>query len=130
MPSVFSKIVAGEIPSYTVAESEHFFAFLDINPLALGHTLVVPKEEVDYFFDLTDQRIAELQVFAARIARSIKQVTGCKRVGQAIIGFEVPHAHLHLVPMNQVIDLDFSKPKLKFSDEQMIEIASAIAFQL
>lgn len=130
MASIFSKIIAGEIPSYTVAESEHFYAFLDINPLSKGHTLVVPKEEVDYFFDLPDQRLGELQVFAARIARSIKHVTNCKRVGQAVLGFEVPHAHLHLVPMNSTADLDFSRPKLKLSSEEMSQIAEAIALNL
>lgn len=130
MASIFSKIIVGEIPSYTVAESEHFYAFLDINPLAKGHTLVVPKEEVDYFFDLSDHRLGELQIFAARIARSMKQVTNCKRVGQAVLGFEVPHAHLHLVPMNSTSDLDFSRPKLQLSSKEMSQIAEAIALNL
>lgn len=130
MASVFSRIVTGEIPSYAVAESEHFFAFLDINPLAKGHTLVIPKEEVDYFFDLSDQRLAELQVFAARIARSIKRVTQCERVGQAVLGFEVPHAHMHLVPMNNTSDLNFARPKLQLSETEMREIAEAIALNL
>lgn len=130
MASIFSKIVSGEIPSYTVAESEHFYAFLDINPLAKGHTLVIPKEEVDYFFDLPDNRLAELQVFAARIARAIKLVTNCKRVGQAVLGFEVPHAHLHLVPMNDTSDLNFARPKLSVTAEEMRKIAGDIALKL
>ncbi len=130
MASIFAKIVNGEIPSYTVAESEHFYAFLDVNPLSKGHTLVVPKEEIDYFFDLSNQKLGDMQVFAARIARSIKKVTGCSRVGQAVIGFEVPHAHLHLIPMNNMADIDFSKPKLKVSTDEMKAIAEAIASQL
>lgn len=130
MASIFSKIVSGEIPSFTVAESEYFYAFLDINPLAKGHTLVIPKEEVDYFFDLPDNRLAELQVFAARIARAIKLVTNCKRVGQAVLGFEVPHAHLHLVPMNDTSDLNFARPKLNITAEEMRKIAEDIALKL
>lgn len=124
--TIFSKIVAGEIPSYKCAESDRFYAFLDINPLAKGHTLVIPKREVDYFFDLTDEEIAEMQVFAKHVARAIKQVCPCVKVGQAVLGLEVPHAHIHLVPMQSEGDLNFANAKLQVAPEEMQEIANKI----
>jgi len=130
MPSIFSRIVAGEIPSYKVAEDDKHLAFLDINPIARGHTLVIPKEEVDYIFDLDDDLLASLLVFAKRVALAIEKTIRCQRVGIAVIGLEVPHAHVHLVPLQGMYDIDFSKPKLKFSDQEFQEIASAIRHQL
>jgi len=130
MPSIFSRIVAGEIPSYKVAEDDKHLAFLDINPIARGHTLVIPKEEVDYIFDLDDDLLASLLVFAKRVALAIEKTIRCQRVGIAVIGLEVPHAHVHLVPLQGMYDIDFSKPKLKFSDQEFQEIASAIRNQL
>lgn len=124
--TIFSKIVAGEIPSYKCAESDRFYAFLDINPLAKGHTLVIPKREVDYFFDLTDEEIAEMQVFAKHVAQAIKQVCPCVKVGQAVLGLEVPHAHIHLVPMQSEGDLNFANAKLQVAPEEMQEIANKI----
>lgn len=124
--TIFSKIVAGEIPSYKCAESDRFYAFLDINPLAKGHTLVIPKREVDYFFDLTDEEIAEMQVFAKHVAQAIKQVCPCIKVGQAVLGLEVPHAHIHLVPMQSEGDLNFAHAKLQLAPEEMQEIANKI----
>lgn len=124
--TIFSKIVAGEIPSYKCAESDRFYAFLDINPLAKGHTLVIPKREVDYFFDLTDEEIAEMQVFAKHVAQAIKQVCPCVKVGQAVLGLEVPHAHIHLVPMQSEGDLNFANAKLQVAPEEMQEIANRI----
>lgn len=125
--TIFSKIVAGEIPSYKCAESDNFYAFLDINPLAKGHTLVIPKREVDYFFDLTDREIAEMQVFAKHVAQAIKQVCPCIKVGQAVLGLEVPHAHIHLVPMQSEGDLNFANAKLQLAPEEMQEIADKIS---
>ncbi len=119
MSTIFSKIIAGEIPAYTVAESVEFLAFLDINPLAEGHVLVIPKKEVDYIFDLDDETYTGLQLFAKIVATGIKAAIPCKKVGVAVIGLEVPHAHIHLIPMNQVDDLNFSRPKLKFSPEEL-----------
>lgn len=124
--TIFSKIVAGEIPSYKCAESDRFYAFLDINPLAKGHTLVIPKREVDYFFDLTDEEIAEMQVFAKHVAEAIKQVCPCVKVGQAVLGLEVPHAHIHMVPMQSEGDLNFANAKLQVAPEEMQEIANKI----
>ena len=120
-------IVAGDIPSYKVAEDDQFYAFLDINPLAKGHTLVIPKREVDYFFDLTDEEIAAMQVFAKHVAAAIKEAFPCKKVGQAVLGLEVPHAHIHLVPMQSEKDMLFSNPKLKLTPEEFKAIAEAIA---
>ena len=117
--TIFSKIVSGEIPAYKVAESIDFLAFLDINPLAEGHVLAIPKKEVDYLFDLDDETYAGLQIFAKIVAIGIKKAIPCKRVGVAVIGLEVPHAHVHLIPMNHVSDLDFSRPKLKFTAEEL-----------
>ncbi len=129
MPSIFSKIAAGEIPSYRVAEDEHYYAFLDINPVAEGHTLVIPKHEVDYIFDLDDTEYGGLQLFAKRVAAAIDKALPCKRVGVAVMGLEVPHAHIHLVPLNSEGDMDFRKPKLSLSSERMQEIANQISSQ-
>ena len=126
MASIFSRIIAGEIPCYKVAENEKFFAFLDIAPLAKGHTLVVPKREVDYFFDLEDDELAEMVVFAKQIAKKIKATTGCKKVATVVLGLEVAHAHIHLIPMNSEIDVDFSKEKLSLTAEEFQKIASEL----
>lgn len=127
MASVFTKIVNGEIPSYKVAESSHCYAFLDINPLVEGHTLVIPKKEVDYLFDLDEELYTELMLFARKVARAVRAATPCKRVGVAVLGMEVPHAHIHLVPLNTEGDLDFKRKKLELPSERFAEIASAIA---
>ena len=127
MATIFSKIVSGEIPSYKVAEDDRFYAFLDINPLAKGHTLVIPKREVDYFFDLSDEEIAAMQVFAKRVALAIKKSFACVKVGQAVLGLEVPHAHIHLVPMASEKDMLFSNPKLKLTSDEFVEIVQKIA---
>lgn len=127
MATIFSKIVAGDIPSYKVAEDEHFYAFLDINPLVKGHTLVIPKREVDYFFDLTDEEIGAMQVFAKKVAQAIKKAYPCIKVGQAVLGLEVPHAHIHLVPMQKEKDMLFSNPKLQLTPDEFKEIAANIA---
>ena len=126
MATIFSKIVAGEIPSYKCAENDRFYAFLDISPLVKGHTLVVPKREVDYIFDLTDEEIGAMQVFAKHVAVAIRKAFPCIKVGQAVLGLEVPHAHIHLVPMQSEKDMLFSNPKLAFSDEEFQAIARAI----
>ncbi len=128
--TLFTKIINGEIPSYKVAEDDHFYAFLDINPLQKGHTLVVPKlpePEADYIFDLDDQTLADMMVFAKRVAIGIKQATDCKRVGVAVLGMEVNHVHVHLVPMNSERDMLFTNPKLQLSADEMSEIANSIA---
>ena len=127
MPSIFSRIIAGEIPSYKVAEDERHYAFLDINPMAEGHTLVVPKHEVDYIFSLSAEEYAALQLFAKRVAAAVEKAVPCKRIATAVIGLEVPHAHIHLVPINKEADMDFRAPKLQLSPERMAEIAEAIA---
>ncbi len=127
MASIFSRIIAGEIPSYRVAEDEKHYAFLDINPLSEGHTLVVPKREVDYIFNLDDAEYADLQLFAKRVAAAIEKSVSCKRIGVAVIGLEVPHAHIHLVPITSEADMDFRREKLSLSPERMAEIASSIA---
>lgn len=126
MATIFSRIVAGEIPCYKVAENEKFFAFLDINPLVKGHTLVIPKQEVDYIFDLSDEDLAGMQVFAKQVAVAIKKAFPCIKVGQAVLGLEVPHAHIHLIPMQSEKDMLFSNPKLKLTDEEFRQIAAAI----
>lgn len=123
---IFSKIAAGEIPSYKCAESEQFYAFLDINPLVKGHTLVIPRREVDYIFDMDDDEIAEFQVFAKKVAVAIKRAFPCIKVGEAVLGLEVPHAHIHLVPMQSEKDMIFSNPKLSFSEEEFKETAAKI----
>ncbi len=124
MASIFSRIIAGEIPCYKVAENDRFFAFLDIAPLAKYHTLVVPKREVDYFYDLEDDELQEMMVFAKNIAKKIKATTECKKVATVVLGLEVPHAHIHLVPMNTEKDVDFSKEKLSLTPEEFQKIAS------
>ena len=124
--TIFSRIVAGEIPSYKIAEDENYYAFLDISPLQKGHTLVIPKREVDYIFDLTDEEIAGLQVFAKKVATAIKKAIPCVKVGQCVLGLEVPHAHIHLVPMQSEKDMNFSNPKLQLSSEEMAAIADKI----
>lgn len=124
--TIFSKIIAGEIPSYKCAENEAFYAFLDINPVAVGHTLVVPKLEVDYIFDLPDDQLAAMTVFAKRVAAAIKQAYPCTKVGMAVLGLEVPHAHIHLIPLNSEGDMDFRKAKLRLSADEMAEVARRI----
>ena len=126
MATIFSRIIAGEIPSYKVAENEQFYAFLDINPLVKGHTLVVPKREVDYIFDLEDDEVAAMHVFAKSVALAIQQAFPCKKVGEAVIGLEVPHAHIHLIPIQKESDMHFSNPKLQLSGEEFVAIAKAI----
>ena len=126
MASIFSRIIAGEIPCYKVAENEKFFAFLDIAPLAKCHTLVVPKREVDYFYDLEDDELAEMIVFAKSIAKKIQATTQCKKVATVVLGLEVAHAHIHLVPMNSEKDVDFSREKLSLSPEEFAEIARSL----
>ena len=126
MASIFSRIIAGEIPCYKVAENDKFFAFLDIAPLAKGHTLVVPKREVDYFFDLEDDELAEMVVFAKQIAKKIKATAGCKKVATVVLGLEVAHAHIHLVPMNAENDVDFKREKLNLTQEEFVEIANSL----
>lgn len=127
MATIFSKIINGEIPCYKIAENDKFFAFLDISPLAKGHTLVVPKIEVDYIFDLEDSLLAEMMVFSKKIAKAIKKVIDCQRIGIAVIGLEVPHCHIHLCPINGLGDLDFKKEKLTLSQEEFKVIAESIA---
>ena len=126
MASIFSRIIAGEIPCYKVAENDKFFAFLDIAPLAKGHTLVVPKREVDYFYDLEDEELAEMIVFAKQIAKKIKATTACTKVATVVLGLEVAHAHIHLIPMNTEKDVDFSREKLKLTPEEFTEISSSL----
>lgn len=127
MATIFSRIIAGEIPCYKVAENDKFFAFLDINPLVKGHALVVPKQEVDYIFDLSDEDLAAMHVFAKQIALAIQKAFPCKKVGEAVIGLEVPHAHIHLIPIQKESDMLFSNPKLKLSEEEFKTIAQAIS---
>ena len=126
MATIFSKIIAGEIPSYKIAENEKFYAFLDINPLVKGHTLVVPKQEVDYIYDLSDEDLAQMHVFAKTVAKAIEKVIPCKRIGVAVMGLEVPHAHIHLIPINSESDRIISNPKLKLSDEEFKSIANLV----
>jgi histidine triad (HIT) family protein len=126
MATVFSKIIKGEIPCYKIAENENCFAFLDINPLRAGHTLVVPKSETDYIFDLNDSQLSELILFSKKVAAAIEKVIPCKRIGVAVLGLEVPHAHIHLVPMDKMDDINFKNPKLRFTPEEFNEIAAKI----
>ena len=126
MATVFSKIINGEIPSYKIAENDDFYAFLDINPLAKGHTLVIPKEEIDYLFDIDDELYKELFVFSKKVAIAIEKVISCKRIGIAVVGLEVPHAHIHLIPLNHIYDIDFKKPKLTMKPEEFMRIAKEI----
>lgn len=124
--TIFSRIIAGEIPCYKVAEDDRFFAFLDINPMTKGHTLVVPKQETDYLFDLDDAMLADMMVFAKKVAASLQKQMDCVRVGVAVIGLEVPHAHIHLIPIKSESDMNFRNPKLKLSPEEMQEIAETV----
>lgn len=126
MASIFSKIVAGEIPAYKVAENDEFLAFLDISPLVLGHTLVIPKKEVDYIFDVEDELYQGLMLFAKNVALAVKKAYPCQRVGMAVYGLEVPHAHIHLIPMNKMNDMNFANEKLKLSSAEFVEIANKI----
>ena len=130
MATIFSRIIAGEIPCYKVAEDDKFFAFLDINPLVKGHTLVIPKQEVDYIFDLRDEDLAEMHVFAKKVVLAIGKAFPCKKVGEAILGLEVPHAHIHLIPMRNEKDMLFSNPKLKLTDAEFKVVAEAIRMAL
>lgn len=127
MASIFTRIINGEIPSYKVAEDNNYYAFLDINPLVKGHTLVVPKKEVDYLFDVDDETLGGIAVFSKKVAKAIEAVIPCKRVGVAVLGLDVPHAHIHLIPINFGTDIEFSRPKLKLSPEEFKEIASRIS---
>jgi histidine triad (HIT) family protein len=127
MPSIFSRIVNGEIPSWKVAESELFMAFLDVNPLAKGHTLIVPKVETDYFFDLSDEEITSIMLFSKKVASAMRSTLPCLRIGMSVIGLEVPHAHIHLVPLNNMGDINFSSPRLNLSAEEMEAIAASIS---
>lgn len=123
---IFSKIAAGEIPSYKCAEDDDFYAFLDINPLAKGHTLVIPRREVDYIFDMSDEEIGEFEIFAKKVAIALRKVFPCKKVAQVVLGLEVPHAHIHLIPINSEADVDFRKEHLKLSEAEFQEIADKI----
>ncbi len=126
MATIFTKIINGEIPSYKIAEDENFYSFLDINPLVKGHTLVVPKKEVDYIFDLDDKTTADLNIFAKKIAKALDKAINCKRVGVIVIGTEVPHAHIHLIPFNEEVEMNFQRKKLEFSQSEFEKIASKI----
>ncbi|MEG2514361.1 MAG: HIT family protein [Bacteroidaceae bacterium] len=127
MATIFSRIIAGEIPCYKIAENDKFFAFLDINPLVKGHTLVIPKQEVDYIYDLKDEDLAAMHLFAKSVAKAIEKAIPCKRIGIAVMGLEVPHAHIHLIPINKESDMIISNPKLKLLPEEFTSIAEAIS---
>lgn len=127
MASIFSRIIAGEIPSYKVAEDENYYAFLDINPLTEGHTLVVPKKEIDYIFDLDDDTLTDMMLFAKQVETKIKQKIDCKRVAMVVLGLEIPHAHIHLIPIQSEKDVDFHREKLKLTPDEFKKIATAIA---
>ena len=127
MPSIFTNIVNGEIPCYKVAETETCLAFLDINPLTKGHTLVIPKLEVDYFYDLDDEVLSDVMVFSKKVAKAIQKVIPCERVGVSVIGLEVPHAHVHLIPFHKMSELSFANAKMKFSHEEFTAIANSIS---
>lgn len=127
MKGIFSRIASGEIPSYKIAESDRFFAFLDINPMAKGHTLVIPKEEIDYLFDLDDNLLKDMIVFSKRIAKAIKEAIPCARVGMMVVGMEVPHAHIHLIPINREGDMSLSNQRLKLDQKDFENIAKSIA---
>ncbi|MDR1739551.1 MAG: HIT family protein [Bacteroidales bacterium] len=126
MSSIFTKIIKGEIPSYKIAEDENYYAFLDINPIAEGHTLVIPKKEIDYIFDLDDETLSGLNIFAKKVAAAIKKAIPCKRVGMVVLGMEVPHAHIHLIPLNKESDANFTNTKLKLEPSEMQAIAEKI----
>lgn len=126
MSSIFTKIVNGEIPCYKVDENEDFLAFLDIQPIIKGHTLVIPKKEIDYIFDIDDKLLADYILFAKSVAKKMDKVFDCNRIGMTVVGLEVPHAHIHMMPINSITDMDFNKPKLSLSPEEMTEIAQSI----
>lgn len=126
MATIFSKIIAGDIPCHKIAEDERFLAFLDIMPLAKGHTLVIPKVEIDYIFDIDDDLLGDMMIFAKKVAKKLESKVVCERIGVAVIGLEVPHAHIHLVPINNVSDINFERPKLKFTQEELATIAENI----
>ncbi len=130
MATIFSKIVSGDIPAFKIAEDDNFVAFLDINPLAMGHTLVIPKQEVDYIFDIEDEVFCSLFLFSKKVAKAIKKAIPCTKVGIAVVGLEVAHAHIHLVPINDIYDIDFRKPKLQLSRTELEKIASLIASKI
>jgi histidine triad (HIT) family protein len=126
MASIFTRIIKGEIPCYKVSENEKFIAFLDVRPLAAGHTLIVPKQEIDYIFDLDDDTLAEMMLFAKKVAKAMKEVIDCRRIGIAVLGLEVPHAHIHLVPMNSEKDILFTNPRIQLTEEQFRTMAKSI----
>ena len=126
MATIFSKIISGEIPAYKILENDRYLAFLDVFPLAKGHTLVIPKKETDYIFDIDDKELGEMMVFAKKVANAIKSAFPCEKIGVSVVGLEVPHAHIHLIPINQVSDMNFSKPKLSFTKEEMESMAESI----
>ena len=126
MASIFTRIVQGEIPSHKIAESDRYYAFLDIRPLALGHTLVIPKQEVDYFFDLEDDLLAGIMVFAKGVAAAIEKTVPCQRIGVSVVGLEVPHAHVHLIPLNRISDMSFEKPPVPVTQEELADLAAKI----
>ena len=126
MASIFSKIIAGEIPCYKIAESDRFLAFFDINPIAIGHTLVIPKKEVDYIFDVEDQDLGDMMIFAKKVAKAMQACIACNRIGVTVIGLEVPHAHIHLIPINNLHDMNFEKPKKSLAKEQFETLAEQI----
>ncbi len=128
--TIFSKIINGEIPCFKLAENDQFLSFLDINPLQLGHALVIPKIEIDYFFDLDDATIADMMVFSKRVARAIEMVVPCERIGVAVLGLEVPHAHVHLIPIHGIGDIDFSKPRVQWNSEEFTKLAGEIAVKV
>lgn len=130
MASIFTKIVAGQIPSYKIVEDDRFFAFLDINPLAKGHTLVIPKKEIDYLFDIDDDTLAAMTIFAKRVAMAIEKTIVCKRIGVAVLGLEVPHAHIHLVPLNSEADINFANPRVKLTADEFSKLAQEISNNL
>ena len=130
MSTIFTKIINGDIPSYKIVEDENYFAFLDINPLAKGHTLVIPKKEIDYIFNIDDELLGGMMVFAKKVARAVEQVVPCKRMGITVLGLEVSHAHIHLVPINSIFDIDVSKEKLKFTPDEFEKLADDIRIHL
>ena len=127
MATIFTKIINGEIPSYKIAENDKFYAFMDINPLAKGHTLVIPKQEVDYIIDLDDETHAQLWNFAKRVGKAVEQIVPCKKIGFTVIGLEVPHTHIHIIPINTIYDMDFKQPKLKLEQEEFIDLTAKIS---
>jgi histidine triad (HIT) family protein len=126
MPTIFTKIINGEIPCYKIAEDENYLAFLDISPLAIGHTLVIPKKEIDYIFDMEDSMLSGMHIFSRKVAKAIEKAIPCKRIGVAVIGLEVPHAHIHLIPLNTMNDINFTRPKMTVSKEKLEETSQAI----